>query len=146
MVALDRDAVLAPDEETPAIRELDTLLADPDQPETVVVGPAGKRVRLPESVRKLLARAVHELARGNAVSIVPTQAELTTQQAAELLNVSRPFLIKLLEAGEIPCHYVGSHRRVRFGDLMAYRQRRSQSRRQALMEMAREAQEMGLYG
>lgn len=101
-----------------------------DRPEALLVGSAGGRVRLPESVRRLLARAVHELARGNAVSIVPIQAGLTTQQAADL---------------EIPFHHVGSHRRVRFEDLMAYRQRRSQARRQALAKMAREAQEMGLY-
>ena len=100
---------------------------------------------MPPSVYALLTRVVHELARGNAVTVVPIHAELTTQQAADLLNVSRPFLVKLLEAREIPFHRAGTHRRIRLDDLMAYRERRSRGRRTALAEMAREAQEMGLY-
>jgi excisionase family DNA binding protein len=145
MTGLDRNAVLAPDEEAPAIRELETLLARLGRPGAFLVGPEGERAQIPQSVRRLLIRAVHELGRGNAVSIVPIGAELTTQQAADLLNVSRPFLIKVLEAGEIPFHRVGSHRRVRLDDLVAYRQRRSEERLQALAEMARDAQEAGLY-
>ena len=71
--------------------------------------------------------------------------ELTTQQAADLLNVSGPFLPKLLDAGASPFHPAGSHRRIRLDDLMAYRERRSRARRAAFAAMAREAQEMGLY-
>jgi len=100
---------------------------------------------VPASVHRLLAVIVHELARGNAVTIAPLHADLTTQQAADLLNVSRPFLIKLLESGTIPFHRVGTHRRVRLQDVMAYRHARSQARHAALAEMAREAQELSLY-
>ncbi|HZK67184.1 MAG TPA: helix-turn-helix domain-containing protein [Chloroflexota bacterium] len=76
---------------------------------------------------------------------MPVHAELTTQQAADLLNVSRPHLIKLLETGEIPFHKTGTHRRIRFDDLMRYGRLRDQKEASALDEMARDAQEMGLY-
>ena len=142
---LEREPILARDNEAPTIRKLDVLLTQAGQPETQLVGPKGECLRLPASVYTLLRRVVHELARGNAVTVVPVHAEITTQQAADLLNVSRPFLVKLIESGEIPFHYVGTHRRIRFDDLMAYRRRRSQRRRAALAEMAKEAQEVGLY-
>jgi excisionase family DNA binding protein len=124
---LESDPVSAPDVEAPAIRDLDAVLARVPPASAQLLGPDGERVRLPASVYTLLARVVHELAHGNAVTIVPIHAELTTQQAADLLNVSRPFLVKLLESGEIPFHHVGTHRRIRFDDLMAYRQRRGGS-------------------
>ena len=82
----------------------------------------------PTSIYKVLVAAVAAMAQGNAVSIVPVHHELTTQQAADLLNVSRPHLVKLLDAGEIPHHKTGSHRRVFFEDLDALSRR---SRRRA---------------
>jgi excisionase family DNA binding protein len=82
---------------------------------------------------------------GNGITIIPVHAELTTQQAAELLNVSRPHLVKLLRDGEIPFHKVGRHRRVRVEDLLAYKERRDSKRRRLLQKMTREAHEAGLY-
>ena len=79
------------------------------------------------------------------MSLVPLKQELTTQEAANLLNVSRPFLIKLLEQGEIPYIKVGSHRRIRFEDLMAYRQQRDLKRRQSLKELTQFSQHEGFY-
>lgn len=77
--------------------------------------------------------------------MMSSQAELTTQQAAELLNVSGTFLVRLLESGAIPFHRVGTQRQVRLVDVLAYRRERSRVRRTVLAEMAREAQELGLY-
>lgn len=139
------EPVLAAEAEAPALRRLAALLARAPVPVAALGGPDGERVPLSPSVQAVLAQAVHELARGNAVAVVPVYAELTTQQAADLLNVSRPFLVQLLESGALPFHRVGSHRRVRCQDLLAYRQRRSEARRAALAALAREAQEAGLY-
>lgn len=81
---------------------------------------------------------------GNAVTIVPVQAEFTTQQAADFLNVSRPFLIELLEARALPHRKVGSHRRVRFEDLLHYRQTDDAKRQTVFDQVAARAQELGL--
>ncbi|HZS00370.1 MAG TPA: excisionase family DNA-binding protein [Chloroflexota bacterium] len=145
MAVIEREPVRPQAEEAAALKELDELLAEQRFAEAAIVSDGKPPRRLPPSVAQVLAQVVHELARGNAVTIVPVEADLTTQQAADLLNVSRPFLVKLLDNGAIPCHRAGSHRRVRAADVLAYRDRRRAARRQALAEMAREAQEMGLY-
>jgi excisionase family DNA binding protein len=88
---------------------------------------------------------VHELAQGEAVTVVPVNKELTTQEAADILNVSRPYLVKLLEEGEIPFVKTGTHRRVRFIDLMAHKRRRDAERRRGLARLTQMSQEMGLY-
>ena len=144
-VVVEREPVVASDTEAAAIRKLDSGLAKIRGGAAYIIGPDGSRIEVPASVHQLLAAVVHELARGNAVTIAPVQAELTTQQAADLLNVSRPFLVNLLESGTIPFHRVGTHRRVSLQDLMAYRHARSQERRTALAEIARDGQELGLY-
>lgn len=98
-------------------------------------------VELPTTALRLLVEILAELAAGNAVQVVPVHAELTTQEAADMLNVSRPHLIKLLESGELPFHKTGKHRRVRFADLMAYKTQRSLDSEQAMAELAEQAQQ-----
>ena len=101
-------------------------------------------IPIPLSAFKILSNILAEMARGNAVTYIPIHAELTTQQAANLLNISRPFLIKLLKSGKIAFHLVGSHRRIKFKDLMSYKQKIDGERRKAFREITAESQDLGL--
>jgi len=100
---------------------------------------------VPREAAVLLAKVLGFLANGDGVQVIPDGAELTTQQAAEFLNVSRPYLIKMLEAGEIPFRLVGTHRRVRCRDLDAFKSRGDLERRRAAHELSRLTQDLGLY-
>jgi excisionase family DNA binding protein len=106
--------------------------------------PAHEALVVPRSAVELLARILAHMAAGQGVSVVPADAELTTQQAADLLNVSRPFLIGLLDAGEIEYRKVGKHRRVRADSLLDYKRKDDQRRREAADELTALGQEMGL--
>jgi excisionase family DNA binding protein len=101
-------------------------------------------VELPRAAFDLLLDMLSQLASGHAVTIVPVHAELTTQQAADLLNVSRPFLISLLEQGKIAFRRVGNHRRIRFDDLIQYRRTQQQESKAAMADLAAEAQRLNL--
>ena len=103
-----------------------------------------QEVLLPATAFQLLVDILSQMARGNAVTLTPIHAELTTQEAADLLNVSRPFVVKLIESEELPCRLVGRHRRIRFEDVMDYKERTDAKRREALNELAQQAQELGL--
>ena len=93
---------------------------------------------------QLLLDILDHVARGNAVRLLPIHAELTTQQAAALLNVSRPHLVQLLEDRKIPYRKVGTHRRVRAEDVFAYKREINRKRREVLQELAAHDQELGL--
>jgi excisionase family DNA binding protein len=111
-----------------------------------LVGPDGVGIELPREIHELLVSIVETLKAGNGVSVIPLHAELTTVEAAQLLNVSRPFLIKQVDAGVLPHHMVGTHRRLRLVDVLAYRDRLDERADEALDTMAAEAEELGLYG
>lgn len=101
-------------------------------------------VELPAPAVRMLVDLLVEMAAGNAVTLIPIHAELTTQQAAEILGVSRPFIIGLLESGKLKFHRVGTHRRIHFLDVMAYKQRTTVDRKKALDELADQAQALDL--
>ena len=101
-------------------------------------------VEIPTSAVRLFIELLAEMANGNAIHLIPVHAELTTQEAADILKVSRPFVVKLLDSGDIPYHKVGTHRRVLYRDIATYKQRIDQKREHALDELAAQAQNLGM--
>ncbi len=99
---------------------------------------------IPASALRLLNEILKEMAKGNAVTLIPVHAMLTTQEAADILNVSRPFFVGLLEAGKIPYQRLGSHRRILFRDLMAFKEKAACDREEALRLLTEEAQELDM--
>lgn len=99
---------------------------------------------IPEFALRLLIEIFREVAKGNAVTLIPVHSELTTQQAADILNVSRPYVVKLLENQKIPHIKRGRHRRIRFEDLMSYKEKDDHEREQALDEMVRLSEDLGV--
>jgi excisionase family DNA binding protein len=122
------------------------LRRHPDEQTIRVVGEISGEdaLILPREVVSLLAFILTQAAAGRGVSVMPSHAELTTQQAADMLNVSRPYLIGLLESGTIPFRLVGRHRRIRYDDLREYKRRMEAKSRAAADELAALGQELGL--
>ena len=116
------------------------------RPLTLRVRDAGQdqALELPTGAVALLMDILEAMAAGRGVTIIPENAELTTVQAAEILNVSRPFLIKLLEENAIPHRKVGKHRRIRMEDVMAYKANIDRQREAVLDQLVREAQEQDM--
>lgn len=135
--------VLPPSESLAALVH---LLDQPDaKPSTEIRGPDGETIILPAEVFELLRDVVKAMSEGQAVTIAPVHQRLRTQEAAELLGISRPTLIKLLDEGEIAFEQPGRHRRLLLTEVLAYRDRRSTRRRTALDQMVDVSEEAGLY-
>jgi excisionase family DNA binding protein len=117
-------------------KSLRVRIAPDDEPDETIA--------IPVSAFRLLNDILTEMAKGNAVTLIPIHAELTTQKAADLLNVSRPFLVEQLEKGAIPHRKVGTHRRILFKDVMAYKQTMDRNRLEALEELSAIDQELKL--
>lgn len=109
-----------------------------------IEGNDAEAIEVPVAAVRLLSSILAQMAQGNAVTLIPVHAELTTQQAAEILNVSRPFVIGLIESQALPCRRVGTHRRILFQDLMNYKNKMDAERVTVMAELAREAQELEL--
>lgn len=110
-----------------------------------LVDEKGQRTELPKPVYELLVKVATAMQEGKVITLVPETQELTTQAAANLLGVSRPHVVKLIEEGKLPSHKVGAHRRIQMKDLLAFQRVRDKDRREALDDLARRAKEAGLY-
>jgi excisionase family DNA binding protein len=107
-------------------------------------GKGKESVVIPAAAARLFKDILTQMSEGNTVTILPLQVELTTQQAADLLNVSRPYLITLLDGGKIPCRKVGTHRRIYAKDVLDYKRAIDADRNRALNELAKQAQELNM--
>ncbi|MEE3623272.1 helix-turn-helix domain-containing protein [Nitrospirillum sp. BR 11752] len=138
------DTIVPSDEDTKLATESSRILSRHVDRELRVQLDDGQALPLPRALRELITHLLVEISQGNAVTVIPVHAEMTTQEAADFLNVSRPHLVKLLETGHLPHHKVGTHRRVRFADLKAFKQRQAEARSKALDELVAQAQELDM--
>jgi len=143
---VERNLVSAADTEQPALVKIEALLHHQRAQPPRLVGQGGEEVVLPDSVQEVLRRAVDVLAHGETVAIGAANRMLTTNEAADVLNVSRPYLIRLLERGDMPFTMVGTHRRLLFTDVLAYKRVRDLKRDATLDRLAELSEEIGLYG
>lgn len=141
-VVVSRETTVLPARDTATLDATESLLRS-DGP--VALSAAGGSVDLTPELRQLLADVVKTMRRGQAVTVAPLSQQLTTQQAADLLGISRPTLIKILEQGLIPFETPGRHRRLRLRDVLAFQEVRRSEQRQTLKQLTEEAQELGLY-
>lgn len=143
------EPVTADEREVDAIRRVARLLDDSARDDAAGVvrltTPDGQTLDLPASIRKVLRQAVPLLAQGDAVTVASLHKEMTTQEAADFLNISRPSLIKVLEEGAIPYVKVGTHRRVRLDDLLSYEKLRHDEFNEFAAWMLAIAQEHNVY-
>jgi excisionase family DNA binding protein len=143
--------VLSPEERSSLREQLQQVLSDVEENEQVgpvalqVEGEREVTISLPEPAARLLLDLLSDLAEGRAVSVADADEELTTRGAADLLNVSRPHLTRLLKEGEIPSHKVGAHYRVYRRDVLAYKAERREESEEAMQKLTRLSQELGLY-
>ena len=131
--------------EVPLDELLELLSRVEAEPTAFLAGPNGERLMLPHAVFEVLRDVVEAMSNGQGVTIAPVHQRLTTQEAADLLGISRPTFVKLLESGEIAFEQPGRHRRVRLSAVLAYRERRSSQRRESLDRMVEIASESGMY-
>lgn len=132
-----------------ALCDLNQILDEPDSSSgeevNVTIQGHAKVIKLPRGLGEVLRQVLANAAAGRAVAIMPAHAELTTQEAADILNVSRPYLIKLVEQGHIVCRKVGTHRRIQAASVRDYRRRMELESKKAADELAELTEELGLY-
>jgi excisionase family DNA binding protein len=142
-VSSGREQTFLPPQDAETLASIERLLGDSDT--SLVLSGDGTSLDVPDEIRSLLSLVVSSLRRGQAITVAPHALRLTTQEAADMLGVSRPTLIKLLESGQIPYETPSRHRRIQLMDLLSYQALRRSERRATLDELAADAQDLGLY-
>ena len=137
-----QEPITLPQTEQQQVRELERML---HVGIPALVGSSGERIELPNTVYELLRKVVELMVRGQAITLVPDKQVVTTQRAADLLGMSRPFFVKLLQAGVMAHHRVGNQRRVYLKDVLQFARKRDQERQEALDRLTRDAFGAGLY-
>jgi excisionase family DNA binding protein len=131
-----------------ALESVSAVVANP--PETItfaILNPdlQGTKITIPGGMFRLMVDVLNAVSQGEPITLLPHSAELTSQEAADMLNVSRPYLVKLLDEGAMPSRKVGIYRRVKVQDVLQYQKQEKAKREKILDELTQEAQEMGLY-
>ena len=142
MAATAQRPITLPQAERKQVEDLEAMLR---RGKAALVSSTGERIELPHTVYEILRKVVTLMASGQAITLVPDNQAVTTQRAADILGMSRPFFVKLLETGAMGYHRVGNQRRVYLRDVLAYAQKRDEERRAALDRLSRAAVEAGLY-
>lgn len=142
MAATTQRPITLPQTERKQVQDLEAMLR---RGKAALVSSTGERIELPHTVYEILRKVVTLMADGQAITLVPDNQAVTTQRAADILGMSRPFFVKLLETGAMGYHRVGNQRRVYLRDVLAYAQKRDEERRAALDRLSRAAVEAGLY-
>lgn len=137
--------IYVPDGREVTIESVNERREPPAGREATLIAPDGAVSAIPAAEYAVVRRVLEELARGHAVQLIAYPKELTTQQAADILNISRTYLIRLLHQGQMPFVRVGTHRRIKLEDVLAYRAQRSEQRRESLAAMAQTSQDLGVY-
>jgi excisionase family DNA binding protein len=130
-----------------SVRLARMVASKPRRPIRCRIKPANKpeeSLSIPAPALRMLSEILSEMAKGNAVTLIPVHAELTTQQAADVLNVSRPHLVEIIEAGKIPFRKIGTHRRLLLSDVMKYKRRQKNKRLKALSQLVAQAQDLNM--
>jgi excisionase family DNA binding protein len=140
-----RDPISASSDDRAALQAIAVLTGATGCAEVQIQATGETPLAVPRVMLTLIHELAHHLAQGRAVTVEPIDTLLTTQQAADLLNVSRPYLVQLLDRGAIPYTRKTSHRRIRFDDVIAYKRRRDAERFAGLGELTRMSEELGLY-
>ena len=142
---LENSLYLEPPKDENEVKQIHTLCDVLENSIVNIGSPGNISIKLPVEILTLLKVFADAMSSGQALTIIPVEKQLTTQQAADLLNVSRPYLIKLLESHQIPFQLVGRHRRILMKDLIYYRQKQEQERKTKLDSLSNLSQELGLY-
>lgn len=137
--------IIQPPKNEAELNEIIELVQKITNSEKVLITKDGQSIEVPQFVSQVLYEILSILSKGGSMTIIPMEKELTTQQAADILNVCRPYLVKLLEKNEIPFRKVGSHRKILMRDLIAYKDRVKINRKEKLSELVNLSQELGLY-